>query len=229
MPDESAFLRTICDAPDDDGPRLVYADWLEESGDTLRAEFIRVGCAAAQPAPAACKQFMAGCDCGHCKARGEWSAAVAREGELLASDHPRDWAADLDQVGFVLLQHKRRRPKFQAWNRGFVESVRASSAVVGLHLKDALQRWPLRHIYLADYPARPIAVGEWKLLPEFDTLAFFAADGPVQLAAGTLRTLNNWTGSDKVTFHLPHLPTLRIDPAGVVGTNPPHARTRRRA
>jgi uncharacterized protein (TIGR02996 family) len=39
-----AFMAAICDAPADDGPRLVYADWLEERGDTARAEFIRVGC-----------------------------------------------------------------------------------------------------------------------------------------------------------------------------------------
>jgi uncharacterized protein (TIGR02996 family) len=34
------FLETILDNPADDGPRLVYADWLEEQGDP-RAEFIR--------------------------------------------------------------------------------------------------------------------------------------------------------------------------------------------
>ena len=41
----AAFLADILEHPDDDTPRLVYADWLEENGDTddaLRAEFIRV-------------------------------------------------------------------------------------------------------------------------------------------------------------------------------------------
>src|SRR5437867_4475006 len=37
-----AFLQAILDAPDDDTPRLVYADWLDEHGDSPRAEFIRV-------------------------------------------------------------------------------------------------------------------------------------------------------------------------------------------
>ncbi len=41
-PDEATFLRLICDAPADDLPRLVYADWLEEHGDPDRAEFIRL-------------------------------------------------------------------------------------------------------------------------------------------------------------------------------------------
>ena len=37
-----AFLEAILAQPDDDTPRLVYADWLEEQGDSARAEFIRV-------------------------------------------------------------------------------------------------------------------------------------------------------------------------------------------
>jgi uncharacterized protein (TIGR02996 family) len=39
-----AFLRAIFDAPDDDTPRLVYADFLDETGDPERAERIRVQC-----------------------------------------------------------------------------------------------------------------------------------------------------------------------------------------
>jgi uncharacterized protein (TIGR02996 family) len=36
------FLEDIVAHPDDDTPRLVYADWLEDNGDSDRAEFIRV-------------------------------------------------------------------------------------------------------------------------------------------------------------------------------------------
>lgn len=39
--DEAAFLRAILAAPDDDLPRLVYADWLEEHGKAKLAERIR--------------------------------------------------------------------------------------------------------------------------------------------------------------------------------------------
>ena len=42
MDERSALLRAIIDSPDEDGPRLVYADWLEEHGEAARAEFIRV-------------------------------------------------------------------------------------------------------------------------------------------------------------------------------------------
>jgi uncharacterized protein (TIGR02996 family) len=41
MSDENALLRAILDDPDDDAPRLIYADWLEEHGDPARAAFIR--------------------------------------------------------------------------------------------------------------------------------------------------------------------------------------------
>ena len=45
--DESAFLRAILADPDDDAPRLVFADWLDEHAQSERAEFIRVQCALA--------------------------------------------------------------------------------------------------------------------------------------------------------------------------------------
>jgi uncharacterized protein (TIGR02996 family) len=44
---ERALLAAIIAAPDDDTPRLVYADWLDEYGDAAgraRAEFIRAQC-----------------------------------------------------------------------------------------------------------------------------------------------------------------------------------------
>ena len=39
-----AFLLAIATTPDDDLPRLVYADFLDEIGDTERAEFVRLQC-----------------------------------------------------------------------------------------------------------------------------------------------------------------------------------------
>jgi uncharacterized protein (TIGR02996 family) len=43
--DEAALLKAICENPDEDTPRLVYADWLDEQGGesrAARAEFIRL-------------------------------------------------------------------------------------------------------------------------------------------------------------------------------------------
>jgi uncharacterized protein (TIGR02996 family) len=39
---DTAFLLAILASPDDDAPRLIYADWLDENGDPDRAEFIRL-------------------------------------------------------------------------------------------------------------------------------------------------------------------------------------------
>jgi uncharacterized protein (TIGR02996 family) len=43
-PQELGFLRQIRRRPDLPGPRLVYADYLDERGDVDRAEFVRLGC-----------------------------------------------------------------------------------------------------------------------------------------------------------------------------------------
>ncbi|AMV23654.1 Leucine Rich repeats (2 copies) [Gemmata sp. SH-PL17] len=48
MNERDALLRAVCDNPDDDTPRLVFADWLQEHGDEVRAEFIRVQIALAR-------------------------------------------------------------------------------------------------------------------------------------------------------------------------------------
>ena len=42
MTDGEGLLAAIIAEPDDDVPRLIYADWLDEQGDATRAEFIRV-------------------------------------------------------------------------------------------------------------------------------------------------------------------------------------------
>ena len=44
MTQDDAFLASIIESPDDDDPRLIYADWLDEHGQTERAEFLRVQC-----------------------------------------------------------------------------------------------------------------------------------------------------------------------------------------
>lgn len=44
LDEREAFLSAIFDEPDNDLPRLVFADWLEERGDPVWAELIRVQC-----------------------------------------------------------------------------------------------------------------------------------------------------------------------------------------
>ncbi len=42
MSDRAAFISAIAASPDDDLPKLVFADWLDEHGEGARAEFIRL-------------------------------------------------------------------------------------------------------------------------------------------------------------------------------------------
>lgn len=42
MDDQQALLAAVLEFPQQDAPRLIYADWLDEHGDAARAEFIRV-------------------------------------------------------------------------------------------------------------------------------------------------------------------------------------------
>lgn len=48
MSERAAFISAILDNFDDDTPRLVFADWLQENGDEARAEFIRTQIEAAK-------------------------------------------------------------------------------------------------------------------------------------------------------------------------------------
>jgi uncharacterized protein (TIGR02996 family) len=48
MPTHNGLLRAILQDPEDNSLRLIYADWLEDNGDPIRAEFIRLGIAYAE-------------------------------------------------------------------------------------------------------------------------------------------------------------------------------------
>ena len=74
MPSDEAFLHDICEHPDDDAPRLIYADWLDEHGRPERAEFIRVQCTLA-----------AGTD----------DAALRRREQELLGEHWDDWRQEV--------------------------------------------------------------------------------------------------------------------------------------
>ncbi len=45
---EDPFIRAILASPEDESPRLIYADWLDEQGDDPRGEYLRIGCVLAK-------------------------------------------------------------------------------------------------------------------------------------------------------------------------------------
>ncbi len=73
----AGFLRDILDRPEDDAPRLVYADWLDEHGEAGRAEFIRVGCERAR-----------------LEEGPRWAELMLRERQLLAA-HGAAWKQEV--------------------------------------------------------------------------------------------------------------------------------------
>jgi uncharacterized protein (TIGR02996 family) len=114
------FLKAILDAPDDDAPRLIYADWLDEEGDSDRAEFIRLQCVrermqAADPRRPAC---------------------LAREQSLLAEHGPR-WAGPLR---WVVSSYRYRR--------GFIEQVAADGQTFLDHARTLFEAAPVRAVRL---------------------------------------------------------------------------------
>jgi uncharacterized protein (TIGR02996 family) len=96
MTEGEALLAAILSEPDEDTPRLVYADWLDEHDQFERAEFIRVQIALA---------------------RTRTIALQAREAALLAL-HEEEWLAPLRARGEPL--DGRAGGQFR---RGFVEVV----------------------------------------------------------------------------------------------------------
>jgi uncharacterized protein (TIGR02996 family) len=78
MARHEGFLQAIVENPDDDTPRLVYADWLDEHCEPARAEFIRVQCELAR---------LQEWD-------DEWKPLSLRADELL-QQHRAEWEAEL--------------------------------------------------------------------------------------------------------------------------------------
>lgn len=103
MSDRDSFLRAIIAQPDDNLPRLVFADFLDEHGEPERAEFIRVQCELA-PLAGRCERgdgLSSWCmgaperhhpDCRTGRLR-------QRERELLSNIHSGDWLGELGKGG----------------------------------------------------------------------------------------------------------------------------------
>lgn len=116
------LLAAIRKAPDDDAPRLIYADWLQDHGDEARAEFIRVQCELARiPVPEETTQGYVGefdirNHCRNCrKLLGEYCrfhVLCRREREL----RKRNWSDWIDDniISFT-----------SGWEfrRGFIDSI----------------------------------------------------------------------------------------------------------
>ncbi len=126
MPETDAFLRAILDNPDDDAPRLIYADWLEEHGDPEQAEFIRVQIALAARKPARGRE-----------ANRNLVALLRREEELLTR-HGEAWRGPVETGRNLSL----------TFRRGFIEGVSAEAHRFVEVAEQLFRRAPVRHVRL---------------------------------------------------------------------------------
>jgi uncharacterized protein (TIGR02996 family) len=162
MTHEDAFLQDILEHPADDAPRLIFADWLEENGNSERAEFIRVQCAIAvdpfahNPPPSNPR-----CACNLCTLR-------RRERELLSDAvHWWDWLADFYRItgrsAIEDLDHCSDSPHFAVrWRRGFVAEVTLPCQAWMDHGPELVRVAPLERVTLWD---RTTLV-DWPPLPD---------------------------------------------------------------
>ena len=169
------FLDYIVANIDDDTPRLVYADWLEENGQDERAEFVRVQVERAQ--------------------LPTWDAAQVRlrirEEELL-KQHGESWLAELPSI---------EGAKWEGFRRGIVaevsfasfEAMRANAQACRAvaPIEAVTVRWPrqsetgqasapiaeLRELSLTGRPTLEDEVGWLADSPQLSTLRVLTARG----------------------------------------------------
>jgi uncharacterized protein (TIGR02996 family) len=126
MSDEEALLAAIIASPDDDLPRLVYADWLDEhtgaamvAAPAARAEFIRVQIERARAAPG----------------DPRLPALARREG--LLGQHRKEWGRPIQDLlpGAALV-----------FRRGFVEQMTVQAAHFLRRRADVFRLAPIREV-----------------------------------------------------------------------------------
>ncbi len=117
----ASFLPAILAAPDDDLPRLVCADWLEERGDP-RGEFIRVQCRLANLG----------------EGDADWPTLKARE-HALRTRYERTWVAPLR--GLV---------RAWEFRRGFVEQISIEAGTFVNRAAELFALAPVRHVHFLD-------------------------------------------------------------------------------
>jgi len=158
-----ALLATVIAHPDDDAPRLVFADWCEEQGDTLRAELIRVQVALARVGPEPERKCR--CDveedraCDNCLERTAWLNRAApfrrREDDLLRHRS----AAELGLPAFRCAVGWRDTSRggeldlpFLYLRRGFGEHLTVSWEVFAEVADELLRCHPVTTVHLLDGP-----------------------------------------------------------------------------
>ena len=166
MTDRETLLRAICDKPDDDAPRLIYADWLEceaprELQDSEQAAFIRgeIEWERLECEGSDCGQW--GSYCEPCVRRHSLGSCLRK---LLAARRiswingmigPAWKTAGVSRwiqpAVVVFFQEKgkwRTGPFNVTFSRGFIERIGCTVADCHAHLDTIIQCHPIRKVVL---------------------------------------------------------------------------------
>jgi uncharacterized protein (TIGR02996 family) len=129
-----ALLQDVCEHPDDDAPRLVFADWLDDHGEHRRAEFIRLQVA------------LAGMD----EYDQKRPDLLDREWELLAVYRKRWQPGPSSPLG--------KHFYGSAFRRGFFARIELPAAILLEHGDELLDEWPLEELKISDLKGQLSAI-----------------------------------------------------------------------
>jgi len=187
MPENEAFLRMILDHPEDDGPRLVYADWFEEQGDTARAELIRVQIEMTQTAD---------------RYGQRWHKLRSRQDTLLKT-HKKTWT----------LPFKGKAP-FVRLERGFVEEITIHARRLFKTADELFALAPIRAVKFVSLMAvgKEVSITDLAIQPVLGRLQALDLDGS-ELTDDDLRVLLASPHLSKLQSL--NLSRNRLSPAGI--------------
>jgi len=140
--EERAHLNAVIESPDDDLPRLVFADWLDEQDEADRAQFIRLEVAIARAKVPLERVFNTDVR----KARSELAGLELERDRLLHRHHHPlrtsalarglpHWPFPRDQIEPI-------------WERGFVRGVICSGGMWLEYGDDVMRDNPIRDVTL---------------------------------------------------------------------------------
>lgn len=153
--EERAFLSRIREQPDEDGPRLIFADWLDDQGDS-RAEFIRVQCALAQ---------LPGDD--------PRRAELEQQEHNLLEAHQAAWSAKLQGLASAW-----------TYRRGLIEAISVDATAFLERGAEIFRHGPIRRVRFIEAGRCFSKLVESPLLtkiPEIDLCGNFLGNGGIQL------------------------------------------------
>lgn len=162
---ERAFLTDIITHPADDTPRLIYADWLTDQGQEIRAEFIRRQIALARtgltncPTPKRARRLDVRLRCGSCQfckamiAAEEMSVECKDVADMKCVDYAYTLTDGNTKQTLRNVDYNRDSsvgdPFFHIW-RGFVRVVYCTHSTWLQHGRTIAQFHPVEEVYLTD-------------------------------------------------------------------------------